>query len=275
MKIASKTFFLILFWVTASLQGIEAKSTIWVYNGPGVSSESLMQTVTTLLSVCSPYYEVKEIGPQEVINENWEEETQLFVIPGGADLPYCRELNGKGNQKITSYVKNGGSFLGICAGAYYAGNYVDFASGTELEVIGSRELAFFPGIVRGPILAPYDYRTNSGSRATEIHLSPVLQLSSCVVFYNGGGYFVDAGRMPSIIVLATYPIGPDFASIVECRCGQGKAILSGVHFEYDTGILDDSDPDYQLLIPALENSNQERLVLIQQLLKRLNILLSN
>jgi glutamine amidotransferase-like uncharacterized protein len=43
----------------------------------------------------------------------------------------------------------GGSYLGLCAGAYYGSSRVVFEPGTPLEVIGDRELAFFPGIARG------------------------------------------------------------------------------------------------------------------------------
>lgn len=42
------------------------------------------------------------------------------VIPGGRDLPYCRDLNGYINDRIIRYVKEGGVYMGICAGAYYA-----------------------------------------------------------------------------------------------------------------------------------------------------------
>jgi len=39
--------------------------------------------------------------------------------------------------------------LGLCAGAYYGCARVVFEPGTPLEVVGDRELAFFPGVARG------------------------------------------------------------------------------------------------------------------------------
>ena len=47
------------------------------------------------------------------------------------------------------YVKSGGSYLGLCAGAYYGCARVVFEPGTPLEVVGGRELQFFPGTARG------------------------------------------------------------------------------------------------------------------------------
>ncbi|MEW5299670.1 MAG: hypothetical protein WDW36_002662 [Sanguina aurantia] len=70
-------------------------------------------------------------------------------MPGGADLPYCRLLNGQGNNMITEYVKGGGSYLGLCAGAYYGCSSVEFEPGSSMEVSGDRELAFFPGVAVG------------------------------------------------------------------------------------------------------------------------------
>ena len=40
----------------------------------------------------------------------------MFVMPGGADLPYCAALNGAPNARIRRFVEAGGTYLGICAG---------------------------------------------------------------------------------------------------------------------------------------------------------------
>ena len=32
----------------------------------------------------------------------------IFVMPGGADLPYCKKLNGIGNEKIRKFIEDGG-----------------------------------------------------------------------------------------------------------------------------------------------------------------------
>lgn len=247
-----------------------ANQMVYIYAGPGVSKNSLMQTEKTLNFFLKPPYLIKRIFPEQIINEEWEKETALLIIPGGADLPYAKALNGAGNQKIKSYVENGGAFLGICAGSYYGGAFVDFGKNTDLEVQGERELSFFPGTVRGPILAPYAYRSESGARAAQISwmCSSDFQKSTLLsVYYNGGGYFVDAEKKNRVTVLASYGL-EDYAAIIECEVGLGKAILSGVHFEYDPELLDSENDHLKPIIAQLRSQNQERLELVRCLLER-------
>src|SRR6476620_3369467 len=102
------------------------KNSIYIYQDDGVSDESLSQTITTFQHMLAPAYFIKTINAHEIIEGEWVQDAALFVMPGGSDLPYVRKLNGAGNQNIKDYVKNGGSYLGICAGAYYAAAYVEF-----------------------------------------------------------------------------------------------------------------------------------------------------
>jgi glutamine amidotransferase-like uncharacterized protein len=50
------------------------------------------------------------------------------------------------------FVEGGGSYLGLCAGAYYGCSRVEFETGGAMEVVGARELAFFPGVARGAVV---------------------------------------------------------------------------------------------------------------------------
>ena len=70
----------------------------------------------------------------------------LFVMPGGADLPFCAALNGAPNQRIRQFVERGGAYLGICAGAYYACRKIAFHAGTEGAICGPRELGFLDAL---------------------------------------------------------------------------------------------------------------------------------
>lgn len=275
----SKTAFIILATCILLTQ-IEAapicdkaqKTSVLIYDGPGVSQESLHQTNMALETIFGSHYKIKKISPEQLISTDWEDETALLVFPGGADIPYTIALNGDGNRKIHQYVKNGGAFLGICAGSYYSGNYVEFACGTELEVKGERELSFFPGIVRGPILAPYNYKNPSGARAAKVIWGKEGAISEgdfFYVYYNGGGYFVDAAAKENIAILAKYDSSEDYAAIIECRIGKGKAILSGVHFEYDPNLLDSQDLYLKIIIPTLLQDNLNRLKLLNHLIERL------
>ena len=180
-------------------------------------------------------WNVSSISAKEIINSNWENETKLLIIPGGRDVPFHEALMGKGNAKIRSFVENGGSFLGICAGGYYGCKSVEFDIGMPLEVVGKRELAFFPGTGRGPAYGPgtYQYDSESGAQAT--NLSDSFYENSFKTYFNGGCYFAEAEKYQQIKTLSRYLDIPGTPSaIIECPIGKGKAILSGVHFEIGT-----------------------------------------
>ncbi|MBN1914661.1 MAG: hypothetical protein JW769_02085 [Parachlamydiales bacterium] len=91
------------------------------------------------------------------------------------------------------------------------------------------------------------------------------------LFYNGRGYFVDADKKDNIKILAVYDERKECAAIVECQVGLGKAILSGVHFEYDYKILDPNDPYLIPIRNELEKEDNHHMQLIRHLLERLNL----
>lgn len=246
------------------------RKTVFIYNGPGVSKESLHQIELAVRKELSGICNVEQIDSVQVLVDSWEERAALFILPGGADIPYTQVLNGQGNQKIKNYVATGGSFLGICAGGYYAGGFVDFAKDTPLEVQGERELVFFPGVVRGPVLAPYDYRSQSGARAA--HLTWAAEEGFAkgdlfTVFYNGGGYFVGASEYQDVTVLAYYD--DMLPAIIECRIGLGTAVLSGAHFEYNPLLLDSQDLYLEKVLPAIIQDDEHRTLLLRHLFDRL------
>lgn len=45
--------------------------------------------------------QVDTIDTQDLLEGGWQGTTALLVMPGGADLPYCRRLNGRGNKLIS------------------------------------------------------------------------------------------------------------------------------------------------------------------------------
>lgn len=168
----------------------------------------------------------------------------MLVMPGGADLGYCRTLNGAGNRRIEQFVRRGGAYLGFCAGGYYGCRRCEFEVGDKtLEVIGDRELSFFPGTCRGGAFAGFVYHSEDGTRAAESRVvTDALAGAVPAVFrsyYNGGGVFVDAPGYADkgVEVLARYTEelnvdpGEGSAAVVYCKVGDGAAVLTGTHPE--------------------------------------------
>lgn len=184
-----------------------------------------------------------------ILKEPWASSCALLVFPGGADLGYCRLFNGEGNARITQYVRRGGAYLGLCAGGYYGSQRCEFEVGdVKMEVVGSRELSFFPGTCRGCAFKGFVYHSEAGARAAEVKVDKEAFTNGVVPtafrsYYNGGGVFVDAAKMKSqgVEVLASYtePLDIDggigglgAAAVVYCKVGEGGAILTGPHPEY-------------------------------------------
>jgi biotin---protein ligase len=214
--------------------------------GTGTTVESVKHCIYSLRRLLSPNYAVIPVTESAILKEPWAPTCALLVFPGGADLGYCRVLNGEGNRKISSFVRRGGAYLGFCAGGYYGSGRCEFEIGNRsLEVIGTRELAFYPGTCRGGALKGFSYNSESGARA--VRLSVATQQSGgdwevpteVKSYYNGGGVFVDASKHKgqSVEVLATYADeidvdgGEGNAAVIYCKVGNGSAILTGPHPE--------------------------------------------
>lgn len=167
-------------------------------------------------------------------------------MPGGADLGYCRTLNGEGNRRIAQFVERGGAYFGFCAGAYFASKRCEFEVGNRrLEVVGDRELAFYPGTSRGCAFPGFVYHSEEGARDAELKVDKTILAEGAVPevfrsYYNGGGVFVDAPKFKDqgVDILASYTQkisvdpGEGTAAMVYCKVGEGAAILTGPHPEY-------------------------------------------
>jgi biotin---protein ligase len=199
----------------------------------------------SLRRLLSPNYAVVPITESALLKEPWAPTCALLVFPGGADLGYCRALNGAGNRSITAFVRRGGAYLGFCAGGYYGSQRCEFEVGSpELEVVGSRELAFFPGTCRGGAFKGFAYHSERGAKAAKIAINKGA-LSGAVTlpetfkcYYNGGGVFADAeNKGTDIEVLAEYEDeldvdpGSTKAAVVYCKVGEGNVVLTGPHPE--------------------------------------------
>ncbi len=216
-------------------------SEIIIYSDSGVSDVSLNQTIMMLRRhVDDGRYKIRTVDSLYLRHYFWEERTSLLIFPGGADVFYQKALCGVGNARIKDFIINGGSYLGICAGAYYASSRVEFALGQDIEVNQPRDLNFFQGTATGPVLSNYVYGSEVGARAGEVMFCDVFPNMICktvFAYYNGGCTFIRDENIQgnNLCVIANYVINGDCSlpAIVGGNVGKGKALLSGVHFEYE------------------------------------------
>jgi len=202
---------------------------IAVYSGKGVSPDSYRCLCKSLKRGGLPF---KRVTAEELKREGWESGVSLLALPGGQDVPYHEALKGEANRRIRAFVEEGGGYFGICAGAYYGCGSVLFEEGGPLEVVGTRELGFFPGPAQGPAYGNGQFRYYSASGARLAYLSRGEE-APFALYYNGGCAFSEPEGHREVEVEARYldlPGRP--AAILSCKVGEGRAVLSGVHPEF-------------------------------------------
>lgn len=241
------TLVLFPFYLTFSLSLL---MNILVYNDLGASPNSVKHTYNTLKTILGHVYDIIQIDRKVLQSEPWEVGCFMLVMPGGRDMPYCEALNGEPNARIRAFVEQGGRYLGLCAGAYYASATIEFEKGRALmEIIQPRELGFYPGLCRGTTYPGFVYNSESGAKSVAVNLdrdtlSPYYDDGDIPqeinMYYNGGGYFVHPEEHDNVTVLCRYKEPSNLcateqqpAAVVHCKVGQGHALLIATHPEYD------------------------------------------
>lgn len=233
------------------------KHKIAVYFDQGVSLSSAISFVMNCRRVIkNSDYSLCLVNGETLQSKMWEQETALLVFPGGRARPYYKSLGarlepeaalagerrklmdiGVGNRRIKHFVTEGGSYLGLCAGAYYAAQETVFEKGKPLEVLDEGALGFFRGVAEGPAYdkSLFSYHSKKGARLASIswlvHQDNPGRKTG-YVYYNGGCFFKTPGNYKGVKVLSRYEdIEKKPAAIVLCQVGKGKAVLSGIHPE--------------------------------------------
>ena len=87
-----------------------------IYNGPSSS-----QTAATMLGACRSDGAVVElVGPPEIRAGVLAEQFDVVIFPGGSGSGQARGIGEDGSDRVREFVRGGGGYLGVCAGAYLA-----------------------------------------------------------------------------------------------------------------------------------------------------------
>lgn len=239
---------------------------IFVYNDYGVSESSVKHLYDCLKKVYEndstriEFINGKQIQEGKLFDDG-DVKSKLVCLGGGFDLGYLQSLSDTGCEQIRQFVQTGGNYLGICAGAYFACDRIEFDLNGPLEVKGARRLKFFNGLAKGPINRLFKYNSDDFAKAIRVNLSDemsrIAHKRDYYFYCNGGCMFVaDEPDEPNFNVIARYSADSndeqlitdcnDRLAIVECSVGSGKCLLSGVHFEFDAYGLDLSNTNIKL-----------------------------
>ena len=240
---------------------------ILVYKGEGTSVRSVEHIMYALKKLVGKNYDIKEVDHSVLNSQPWETTTKLLVIPGGRDRPYQEKLHPQGTAKIRLFVENGGCYMGICAGAYFACSKIAFDEGTANEIVEERNLCLFRGIAIGSLFKDYQYGNENSARIISLKYNGNDKLLSS--YYNGGCFFEGDQECEEILFYdcASSLQGHQKPAVIMNNVGKGKVILSGVHLEYTTELIDESNRDFQHLWSDLKEDEEGRVSLLKCLLE--------
>ena len=233
----------------------------------------------TLRQLLGRRFDIVAVSAEMITHDPWEESAALLVIPGGRDVPYCEHLSPDGTLKIRRFVESGGRYLGLCAGAYFGASQIVFENNRpDYRVVGKRDLSFFPGTAIGSAFSNFVYNSEQGASAQHVRvLDKIAPVKDTKLYHNGGCYFDGKDVGPETTVLAEYAQTTfdgvrSAPAILECKVGHGKALLSGVHIEYNPYMAKlSSNPSLIHLVSHLKATNTARLRLFGYLLSRLGL----
>lgn len=209
----------------AKKQVTQVKPTIGLYSDSGVAPNSFFQ----LQKILNPSYTIVKLKAPDLILQKWPATMKALIMPGGADVPYHQKLQGQGCANIRTFVEAGGVYVGICAGSYFAANEIHFTCADGSIIAGKRDLGFFKGRVIGPTFGPYIKENHVSAKLVEV----VLNDKTIQAYFNGGGVFEEA-RVEDVLGVYKKNNQP---MAVQCKVGQGYALLCAVHPEYDAEFL--------------------------------------
>lgn len=200
-------------------------------------------------------YQPRFVTAEEIVYtglKNYE----LLVMPGGDATQQFLDLGGKGIKNIRNFVKNGGGYIGICAGSYLAWNVAmlpeKYLCPPNLESLGIGKVNFLNVVDRTSSNEGWEessyVETSEGSKVvffpTELFTRYQINYKggNLSVIYAGGPLFENTGGvfatytgeckkpfLPPVDLRKKMLIGSGSAS--RNRYGSGRVVLFSFHPE--------------------------------------------
>lgn len=172
---------------------------IRVYNGHGTSwiSASVMRERLAEFGLDSSFIDETEIRQET----DWMHKTNLFVCNGDSVTKFKEALCPGGEAKLKTYIDNGGTYLGICAGSYFGAGVIDFTGASFQK--RRNGLGLFNGLARGALEdlmgRPYTGLSDCASVITLRYAKDLLM--EFPALYWGGPHFLLPEKTPNITPL--------------------------------------------------------------------------
>jgi len=182
-----------------------AAAPILLFEGAGTSPNDVA-AVTSILREHHLAYATVSSAQLNAMDESRLRAHRLLIVPGGSFVDIGNGLTPAATASVRSAVRNGLSYLGICAGAFFAGD----SPYNGLNLTSGVRFGFYAAEARGIRKAAVPIARPS---------APTLDQ-----YWEDGPQLAGWGA-----TVATYPDGTP--AIVEGTFGRGWVVLTGVHAE--------------------------------------------
>lgn len=209
------------------------KVRVGVYNdkGAGASIKDLMRALRSFDDVTIHEYTAADVQAGKL------PDVDVVIHPGGSGGGQGRHLGDVGREKIRAFIREGGGYIGICAGAYLASADYDWSLNVlDARVIDRKHWARGKGTVKIAL-------TETGQRILDTD-KPQLD-----IYYGQGPLLAPAGNdaIDDYEIIATYkteiakngaPRGVMIGTtaIAQGTFGQGRVICFSPHPEMTAGL---------------------------------------
>jgi glutamine amidotransferase-like uncharacterized protein len=187
----------------------DSTAQILLFNGTGSSPNDVKAFETILKEQHVTYLKVNSSQLSRMSGSQMRG-YRLLIVPGGNFIDIGNGLTPGATENVRNAVQSGLNYLGVCAGAFFAGN----SPTNGLNLTGGVKFGFYSAEDRGIRKA-----------AVPIAVAGAATLEH---YWEDGPQLTGWGA-----VVGKYPDGTP--AIVEGRCGSGWVILSGVHPEAPAG----------------------------------------
>ncbi len=214
-------FFSILFLVSLNAFAHDAI----VYGGPGSCPDGCTDAAVTVTRLAG-------FDPLVITPENFHpsvlEGVKVWVQPGGKAGQASNAMGTEMREHIKTFIKNGGGYVGFCAGAFLATKKVGTGSVTGLGII--------PGTTKL-------YKNSPGN----ISVQAVLRPQGVRYWYwEGGPRFIFSNQeFKTVRVTSRYQVG-NYIGGIDTMYGKGRVSVTGLHPESPKWWFDEAhliDPD--------------------------------
>lgn len=183
------------------------------------------------------------VGPVTAsqINDDYLDDYDIVVFPGGSETSYSSDLDSDGRQKIKEYVASGGSYFGICGGSTFGAEYLRLFNG-------------FMYSVNEPGASQHLTIMHINQSSTGPNLSGCPENVS-LMYWSSRSFSPRSGV--SVIPIATYDFN-GAAGMIAFEYQNGTVFLSSPHPEYEEGdsrddtsfgdSLDDPESEWDILL---------------------------